>query len=369
VEAIVPARDEADTIGASISTLIAQRYPGDMHVTLVDDASTDGTGVVAQAAAFGSPAQDRLAVVRARPLAAPWTGKLNALDTGVGHVMAARGAPAYWLFTDADIAHDERNVAALVAKAQRDGLDLVSLMVRLRCESAWEELLIPAFVFFFAKLYPFAWSNEPSRATAAAAGGCILLSHAMLDRIGGLRSIAGALIDDCALAAVVKKSGGRTWLGLTDCTTSIRPYTGLESLWTMVKRTAFTQLGHSYARVALATTGLAFLYLVPPFATGFGLARGDDRLTAAGALGWGAMAFAYSPTLRLYRRPPLEALRLPVAAALYMAMTIDSAVAHARKRGGRWKGRVYEGPRASNDARIVRSGDPHTQRAPNSERR
>lgn len=237
----MPARDEADTIGASISTLIAQRYPGDMHVTLVDDASTDGTGVVAQAAAFGSPAQDRLAVVRARPLAAPWTGKLNALDTGVGHVMAARGAPAYWLFTDADIAHDERNVAALVAKAQRDGLDLVSLMVRLRCESAWEELLIPAFVFFFAKLYPFAWSNEPSRATAAAAGGCILLSHAMLDRIGGLRSIAGALIDDCALAAVVKKSGGRTWLGLTDCTTSIRPYTGLESLWTMVKRTAFTQ--------------------------------------------------------------------------------------------------------------------------------
>ncbi|GAC1523944.1 MAG: glycosyltransferase [Vulcanimicrobiaceae bacterium] len=346
VEAVVPARDEAVTIGASIASLVAQRYAGELFVTLVDDASTDGTGVVAQAAAFGSPERDRLRVVRARALAAPWTGKLNALETGIRHALDARGAPTYWLFTDADIQHDERNVAALVAKAEGDGLDLVSLMVRLRCESAWEALLVPAFVFFFQKLYPFAWSNAPARATAAAAGGCILLSHAALECIGGLAAIAPQLIDDCSLAAAVKKRGGRTWLGLTDRTTSIRPYASLETLWRMVKRTAFTQLGYSYPLVALSVGGLTMLYLVPPVATALGVARGDDRLTFAGALAWGAMAFAYAPTMRLYRRPPHEALRLPAAAALYMAMTVDSAVAHARGRGGAWKGRFAGGDSA-----------------------
>ena len=337
----MPARDEVETIGTSIGSLVAQRY-ADLGVTLVDDGSTDGTGAVAQASAFGSAKRDRLTVIRARPLDKPWTGKLNALESGVRHALAKRGAPAYWLFTDADIAHDIDNVAALVAKAERDGLDLVSLMVRLRCECAWEALLVPAFVFFFQKLYPFAWSNEPTRATAAAAGGCILISHAALERIGGLSRVAGRLIDDCSLAAEVKKSGGKTWLGLTDRTTSIRPYTGLRPLWSMVKRTAFTQLDHSYPLVAISLAGLSFLYLVPPIATAVGLARGDDRLVFAGAAGWGAMAFAYVPTLRLYRRPPHESLALPAAAALYMAMTVDSAIAHARHRGGEWKGRTYD---------------------------
>jgi len=325
----------------SIATLVAQQYAGDMRVTLVDDASNDGTAVLAQTAAFRVARCNRLTVVRSRALESPWTGKLNALETGVRHVIATRGAPAYWLFTDADIAHDAANVAALVAKARYGDFGLVSLMVRLRCESAWEALLVPAFVFFFQKLYPFAWANEPSRADAAAAGGCILLSHAALERIGGLARIADRLIDDCALAREVKSTGARTWLGLTDRTTSIRPYAHLAPLWTMVKRTAFTQLAHSYRLVALSVAGLTLLYLVPPLATALGIARCDGRLAAAGTLAWGAMAFAYAPTLRLYRRSPLETLGLPAAAALYMAMTVDSALAHARKRGGAWKGRTY----------------------------
>ena len=341
VEAIVPARDEVETIGASIGSLVAQRY-ANLGVTLVDDGSTDGTGAVAQACAFGSTKRDRLTVVRARALEKPWTGKLSALETGVRHALATRGAPAYWLFTDADIEHDIDNVAALVAKAERDGLDLVSLMVRLRCESAWEALLVPAFVFFFQKLYPFAWSNDASRTTAAAAGGCILISHEALEGIGGLQRVAGRLIDDCSLAAEVKKRGGKTWLGLTDRTTSIRSYAGLPPLWAMVKRTAFTQLGYSYPLVAISVAALSFLYLVPPLATAVGIARGDDGLTFAGAAGYSAMAFAYLPTLRLYRRAPHESLALPAAAAIYMAMTVDSALAHARHRGGAWKGRTYD---------------------------
>ncbi len=353
VEAVVPARDEAETIGTAVASLVAQRYAGDLRVTLVDDGSTDGTAVVAQAATFGSFERDRLFVMRARALEAPWTGKLNALESGVRHVLGARGAPRYWLFTDADIAHEEHNVASLVAKAERDGLDLVSLMVRLRCESPWEALLVPAFVFFFQQLYPFAWSNAPGRGTAAAAGGCVLLSHAALERIGGLASIAGELIDDCSLAAAVKNSGGLTWIGLTERTTSIRPYTGLQPLWAMVKRTAFTQLQYSYPLVALAVVGLGVLYVVPSVATIVGIARGEDRLTAAGALAWGAMAFAYAPTMRLYKRPPHETLGLPAAAALYLAMTVDSALAHSRKRGGAWKGRTYDAAQSQAPSRAT----------------
>lgn len=341
VEAIVPAREEAATIGTAISSLVAQRFFGTLHVTLVDDGSSDGTADLARTAVATYPTAARFAAIVARPLERGWSGKINALESGVAHARALRGAPDYWLFTDADIDHDPRNVADLVAKARRDDLDLVSLMVRLRCESAWESLLVPAFVFFFAKLYPFAWSNDRHHRTAAAAGGCVLLSHAALERIGGLASIGGRLIDDCALAREVKRSGGGIYLGLTERTRSIRRYDGLRPLWTMVKRTAFTQLGRSYPAVVGAVVGMTLLYIVPPLATVVGFVRRERTLTVAGAIGWGLMAFAYAPTTRLYERSPLAPFGLPVAALLYTIMTIDSALAHAMRRGGAWKGRTY----------------------------
>lgn len=341
VEAVVPARDEAGTIGTAISSLVAQRFAGTLNVTLVDDGSVDGTADLARDAIVGFPSSARLESISARALPVGWSGKLNALESGIAHVSATRGAPTYWLFTDADIAHDPANVAALVAKAERDRLDLVSLMVRLHCESGWEALLVPAFVFFFTKLYPFAWSNDPARATAAAAGGCILLANSALERIGGLSVIADRLIDDCALANAVKSSGGKLYLGLTDTTQSVRPYDDLSPLWAMVRRTAFTQLGRSYPAVGGAVVGMTFLYLVPPLGTLLGLVRRERALTIAGAMAWLLMALAYTPTVRLYRRSPVAALGLPLAAVLYTAMTVDSAIAHARRRGGAWKGRTY----------------------------
>ncbi len=341
VEAVVPARDEAETIAPAIASLVGQRFEGSLQVTLVDDGSTDGTAERARTAIAAEPERPRLTTIAARPLGPGWTGKLNALDSGIAYVRATRGTPHYWLFTDADVAHDRDNVAALVAKAERDRLDLVSLMVRLRCESAWEALLVPAFVFFFAKLYPFAWSNDPRHRTAAAAGGCIVLSNAALERIGGLTPIAHRLIDDCALAEEVKRSGGGMYLGLTTRTTSMRRYDSLRPLWHMVARTAFEQLGRSYPNVATAVGGMTFLYLVPPLATLAGLARRKRPLALAGALAWSVMALAYLPTAALYRRGPLAALGLPVTALLYTAMTIDSALAHALRRGGAWKGRTY----------------------------
>jgi hopene-associated glycosyltransferase HpnB len=343
VEVVVPARDEAETVGAAIASLVTQRYAGPLAITLVDDGSADGTVDVALGQTQALAERERLTIVPGRPLRAPWTGKLSALESGVAFARERRGEPAYWLFTDADIVHDPGNVAALVAKAQRDDLALVSLMVRLRCESGWERLLVPAFIFFFQKLYPFSWSNDPRRATAAAAGGCVLVRADALAAIGGLQSVADRLIDDCALAAAIKRSGGATWLGLTAKTISIRPYRDLGTFWHMVKRTAFTQLNRSYLLTAGSTLVMFLLYAAPVgcFVTGVVRRDAGTALVAAGA--WGLMTALYVPTLRSQDRPLLDALGLPAAAALYALMTIDSALAHARGSGGAWKGRTYGG--------------------------
>ena len=332
VEAVVPARNEAPFIARSIASLLEQRFAGTLHVTLVDDHSEDGTVAAARS--------ERASIVLARELKPGWTGKLNALQSGIDAVLESGPAPDFWLFTDADIEHENDNVSALVAVAQRDRLDLMSLMVHLNCTTFWERLLVPAFVFFFAKLYPFAWSSDPRRATAAAAGGCVLLANSALERIGGLSSIADRLIDDCSLAAAVKKSGGRIRLGLTSRAKSIRPYASLGELWNMVKRSAFTQLNHSYAMLGLTLAGMTLLYLAPPLLTLYGLLANDPPVEIIASFTWLLSAVLYLPTLRAYGRPAPAAFALPLAAALYTAMTVDSAFAHARRRGGVWKGRA-----------------------------
>jgi hopene-associated glycosyltransferase HpnB len=292
----------------AIGSLVVQSYGGPLAITLVDDASDDGTSRLACAAASAFERRNRFATCAARPLRAPWTGKLNALASGVDAVRATRGEPDYWLFTDADIVHDPNAIAHLVAKARRDDLSLVSLMVRLRCESGWERLLEPAFVFFFQKLYPFSWSNDPGRTTAAAAGGCALVRANALAAIGRFDAIADRLIDDCALAAAVKATGAKTWLGLTARTVSIRPYPDLGSFWDTVKRTAFTQLDRSYTATLGATIGMLLLYVAPPAFTLAGLVRRDVPTISLAGSAWLAMSALYVPTLpgkvvRMVRQP------------------------------------------------------------------
>lgn len=342
VAAIVPARDEAALIGRSLASLLAQDYPGAFSVVVVDDHSTDGTAVRARAAAAGAGAEDRLSVVGAAPLPAGWTGKLWALAQGVERTEA--GAPRYLWFTDADIEHEPQVLRALVAKAEAGGLDLVSLMARLGSAGAWERLLIPAFVFFFQKLYPFRWVNDPRRKTAAAAGGCALVRRDALERAGGLKGLRSELIDDCALARRLK-AGGAIWLGLATATLGIRPYAGLGGVWTMVARSAFAQLRHSTPLLAATVTGMAVLYLVPPAAAFGGAAAGNAPAAGVGAAAWLLMAAIHVPTLRLYGRPAAAAALLPLAGLLFTLMTVDSALCHWRGRGGTWKGRIYGLPR------------------------
>ncbi len=337
---IVPARDEVASLPVSLPSLLQQRYAGAWKIVLVDDQSTDGTAELARKLARDAGAADRLIVVAGTALPPVWTGKLWALQQGVEAARLACPDVAWFLFTDADIAQPPDHLEALVDFAQARRCDLVSQMVALRCESFWERLLIPAFVFFFQKLYPFRWVANPSKRTAGAAGGCLLLQGRALERAGGLGAIRGELIDDCALAASVKASGGQLWLGNCRETRSLRAYDSLAEIWRMVSRTAYTQLRYSPALVASSVLVMALLYILPVFSTLAGLWRDDFFLLALGLAAWSLLAFAYLPTVRLYRQSWSLALTLPLAAALYTAMTLDSARRHWQGIGGAWKGRV-----------------------------
>jgi hopene-associated glycosyltransferase HpnB len=335
VVAVVPARNEAEVVGDAMASLLAQDYPGRFSVVLVDDHSEDGTAEIARAMAGALGRSARLTVIGAQALPAGWTGKLWALSEGVRHVEEGGDPPELLLFTDADIAHHRSNLAELVARLAGEGRDLVSLMVRLRCRSWAERLMIPAFVFFFAMLYPFAWSNDPRKRTAAAAGGCVLLRRGAFDRIGGFAAIRGALIDDCALAKAVKASGGSTWLGLTRQTRSLRPYPRLADIWRMVARTAYAQLRYSPLLLAGTVLGLVITYLVPPV-----LAFDDGAAGWFALAAWSAMSLAYLPMVRFYGLSPLWAPLLPATSLVYLAATLDSARRYWRGAGGEWKGRV-----------------------------
>jgi hopene-associated glycosyltransferase HpnB len=334
VTAVIPARDEADSIGETVRGLLAQDYPDPFRLVVVDDRSTDGTGDVARAAAAGDP---RLTVIQGRARPPGWTGKLWALEQGLAE--ALREPPERLLFTDADIRHAPDSLRRLVQRAEAGGLVLVSLMARLRCSSAAERWLIPAFIFFFQMLYPFRWSNDPRARTAAAAGGCVLLDRAAFERAGGLAPMRGAIIDDCALARRMKRAGP-IWTGLTERVESLRPYEGAGAIRRMVARTAYAQLGYNVSALIGMIAALALVFLAPPLLAV--LAGGAARWLGLAA--WAAMALAFAPTLRRFGLSPLRGLALPVVAAAYMAFTLDSALAEWRGRGGMWKGEA--GPRA-----------------------
>ena len=335
VAAVIPARNEADCIVRSMRSLLQQDYAGPLSVYLVDDNSDDGTALVAQAAASGVQTKHALTIVTGKPLPGGWTGKLWAAKQGIDAAEAGADAPNYLLLTDADIVHEPDSVRRLVAHAEGRGLVLMSLMAKLRCESLAERIHVPAFIFFFQMLYPFAWVNRPGKAMAAAAGGCMLVRADALRRAGGIDVIRNALIDDCSLAKVLKGQGP-IWLALTDRVRSIRCYPEFEDIRRMVSRSAYAQLRYSPLLLAGTTLGMALTYLAPPFLAFF--SSGAARLM--GIVAWALMAMAFLPTLRFYRMSPLWGIAMPVIALFYMFYTLDSAYQHARGRGGAWKGRV-----------------------------
>lgn len=326
VTIVVPARDEAASIGRCLTSLLAQDYPGALRIVLVDDNSRDGTGEIARG--FNDP---RLTILQGADRPPGWSGKLWAVQQGV-----ATATTGLILLSDADIEHKPAHLSTLVAKLEAGGLDMVSEMVALNCQSLAERALVPAFVFFFAMLYPFQMVNDTGSRVAAAAGGTILIRAQALERVGGLAAMRGALIDDVTLAGLVKQ-GGRIWLGHSTLAASIRPYPTAGDVWRMVARTAYVQLRTSPLLLAGTVLGMILVWLVPPLATlaGHGAAR------VAGALAWAAMIAAYLPTLRRFRLTPLWALFLPLTAAFYTAATIGSAADHMRGRGVVWKHRTY----------------------------
>jgi len=339
VTAIVPARDEAGTIAQSIGSLLGQDYPGDFRIVLIDDQSTDGTAEIARSL----DATGRLTVLSGAALPGGWTGKLWAVKQGVAH--ASGNSPDYLWLTDADIVHTPDNLRALVSRAASNGLVLVSLMAKLRCEDFAERFLIPPFVFFFAMLYPFDWVNRRENLLAAAAGGCMLVKREALEHAGGIESVRHEIIDDCALARRMKKIGG-IWLGLTERAVSMRRYPRISDVGRMISRSAYAELRYSPLRLAGAIAGMVLVFAAPAVITLLptdlvGLEAGLIAATA-----WMAMLGAMQPMLFFYRRSVFWGFALPLAGAIYAAFTLNSAIQYWRGRGGLWKGRVQALTRA-----------------------
>ena len=339
VVVVVPARNEADVIERTLRSLLEQDYPGEFHVVMVDDQSDDRTGDLARQLAIGHPAGAHLTVKAAEDRPSGWLGKMWALHAGLQYAEKQWPDAAYSYLTDADIEHSRGNLRELVSKAECEGLDLVSLMVRLHCRHVWEKLLIPAFVYFFQKLYPFPLINDHHSTVGGAAGGCILVRNRALIQIGGIAAIRGEVIDDCALGTAIKRVG-KIWVGLTDSEHSIRPYVGLHDIWTMVKRTAYTQLRYSPLMLVGTVLGLVVVYLLPPLVILTWPLHGSALAGGLALVAWLIMMYTFQPTVRLYGLAPTYGVVLPVAALLYLGMTIDSAWRHWLKVGGEWKGRT-----------------------------
>ena len=336
VAVVIPARDEAPVIGATLTSLARQQFNGLIHLIVIDDGSTDGTAEAAVAAARSCGALPRFTLLRGTAVPSGWTGKLWALAQGIA--ASAELNPDYLLFSDADISHGLTSVASLVAEAELQDRDLVSHMVKLSTATTAERLLIPAFVFFFFKLYPPAWIADPRRKLAAAAGGCMLIRPQVLARAGGLQAVRSRIIDDCALARAVKDAGGRISLELARDSSSLRSYASFAEIGAMISRTAFAQLRHSYLLLAATLVGLFLTYLLPA-----GLIfTGDGFLLCTGLAALLLMSVCYLPMVRFYGLSPLWSLCLPPVAVFYTGAVIHSAVQYARGSGGKWKGRVQD---------------------------
>jgi hopene-associated glycosyltransferase HpnB len=330
VTVLIPARDEAETIGRVVRALARQGR--DLEVVVVDDQSSDGTAEAARAAAGEALT---LRVLAGAPLPVGWAGKLWALEQGLGHV-----ARPYVLLLDADIELAARFVPTLLRTARERDATLVSIMAELHCASFWERLLAPAFVYFFKLLYPFAASNDPRGRTAAAAGGCMLVRTDVLRAAGGFAAIRGALIDDCTLAGVLKRARPPIWLGLSHSVRSLRVYADLGDFWRMVSRSAFTQLRYSVLLLLLATALMVATLLAPVVGVALAAVMGDARLATIAAGAWLALAAAYAPVVRFYRLPLAWAATLPLAGTLFLAMTWSSALQYWRGTRASWKSRT-----------------------------
>ena len=339
VIAVIPARDESEALPDALPSVLAQDHEP-LAVVLVDDHSTDGTAEIARRLARESGRADRLRVVAAPDRAPGWTGKVHAMASGVAAIAATGEAPEWLLFTDADIRHRPGSVASLVAHAEKHGYDMVSVMARLRAENFWERLLIPAFVYFFQLLYPFRRIRDPRSKIYGAAGGCVLARRAVLERAGGLAAIKSALIDDVNLGRILKRAGGKTWLGFDPGIDSIRGYPGLMGVWRMVARSAFDQLGYSYALTVLVFVGMMLVLVSPPVLLVLGLVAGSALTVIFSLAAWALSAVALYPSVAHHRAPAFYAGLHPLASFFYALMTAGSALDHLRGRGGQWKGRA-----------------------------
>jgi len=335
ITVVVPARNEERYISRALTSLVNQSYKGKYRVVAIDDSSTDETLRIMKEI---SKKDNKIHPIQGKNLKEGWAGKVWAQHQAMKLVEKKFSKSKYILFTDADILHSPNNLNNLVSKAESENLDLVSLMVLLRAKKIWEKILMPAFVFFFQKLYPFQWVNNPKKKIAAAAGGCMLVKYSKLKKSGGIKKIKGQIIDDCALAKVLKKNG-KIWIGITKKIKSLRNYDKVSEIWSMVTRSAYDQLGYSVTLLIICIFGMLSAYIIPTISLYAGLSQENNYLLLTGLIAWLIMSYTYIPTLRNFSEKFFMATFLPIAGIFYTLATIDSARMHLWGSGGSWKGR------------------------------
>ena len=325
----------------TLPSLLNQDF-GRYEVVVADDGSSDGTAELAMGLAEETGGS--VAVVICAPKPTGWAGKVHAQQCGLDAILGRGAVPEWTLLSDADIRHPDDSLSSLIAQAQRGGYDMVSVMARLHAGSFWERLLIPPFVFFFNLLYPFRSVRHRSSEVAAAAGGCVLVRTAALVEAGGFAAIQGELIDDVALARLLKSHHRQLWLGFDPQIESVRPYRSLAELWDMVARSAFVQLGYRYWLVPPVALGLAIFFVGPPVLALAGFAAHSAIIVLLSLAAWLLQAFHLYPYGRHHRVPAVYSFLLPLASAFYAAMTVSSAWRHLLRQGSRWKERDYGSP-------------------------
>ena len=341
VISLTPARNEAELIAKSLSSILDQSYQGSLQSILIDDSSEDDTSIIAKEISESSSRSDAIDIIQAAELPQGWSGKIWALQSGVDYAEKMNSVPDYYWLSDADISHEPETLNRLVQWAQKQDLALVSLMVTLNCKGFWERLIIPAFIYYFQLLYPFHAVNNAHRSEAGAAGGCILISYNAVQSIGGFHAIKDKLIDDCSLAQVVKAKGYKIWLGHGTKSLSLRSSPRFSQLSKMVARTAFVQLSYSYIRLLFAILGMFLIYILPVFSFIYGGISQNWLLMSIGALSWGLMAYTYWPTIQAYQLKRFESFLMPFTASLFMGMTLYSAWLHFRGKHSGWHNRSY----------------------------
>jgi chlorobactene glucosyltransferase len=341
VSVLIPARDEAGRISACLDGLAHQSYR-DFELIVADDHSSDGTAAIVQSYRARLPA---LEVMTGAALPAGWAGKCWACW------QAAERASGDWLlFLDADVMPRPELLAALLARAEKRGLDLLTLMPLLRLGSLAECIVMPAFIALLYSLYPLDRVSDPRSPIAFANGPCFLIRRQVYFTSGGHRAVRASILEDIDLGRHVKQAGYRIEAANAPDLIEARLYTGWASLFEGLGKNAVAGYQSGGGRSAWVGMRQALVAWLPWYLLVIGALLAARRPAAPlgivfmlhGALlailalaSWGWL------TRRRYRIPGAWGALFPIGTAIYFWLAARALLRLRSGRGVTWKGRTF----------------------------